>query len=86
MAISTPVCQAQFGNKRDLEVGAKRPWFCHGLDCPKYKVVETTDAYEVREYEEGERSPICCSIDWGNISFTVAFASLPTSFRKSEKK
>lgn len=30
----------------------KRPWFCHGLDCPKYKVVETTDAYEVREYKE----------------------------------
>lgn len=31
----------------------KRPWFCHGLDCPKYEVVDTTDAYEVREYSEG---------------------------------
>lgn len=30
----------------------EEPWFCHGLDCPKYKVVETTDAYEVRDYKE----------------------------------
>lgn len=32
----------------------KRPWFCHGLDCPVFEVLDTTDAYEVREYKEGE--------------------------------
>jgi hypothetical protein len=46
LGISTPV----YGGL-ELE---KSPWFCHGLDCPKYKIVEKTDAYEVREYEEGE--------------------------------
>lgn len=29
------------------------PWFCHDLDCPKFKVLETKDKYEVREYEKG---------------------------------
>ena len=29
------------------------PWFCHDLDCPKFKVLETKDNYEVREYEKG---------------------------------
>lgn len=38
-----------------LQVGAE-PWFCHELDCPEFRVVETTDAYEVREYEAGK----CC--------------------------
>jgi hypothetical protein len=47
LGITTPV----YGG---LELG-KKPWFCHGLDCPKYEVVETTDAYEVREYQEGEK-------------------------------
>ena len=32
----------------------EKPWFCHGLDCPEYTVVEKNDAYEVREYEEGK--------------------------------
>ena len=32
---------------------APKPWFCHGLDCPEYTVLETTDAYEVREYAPG---------------------------------
>jgi hypothetical protein len=30
------------------------PPFCHGLDCPKFEVLKSTDAYEVREYESGE--------------------------------
>ena len=34
-----------------LEKG--KPWFCHGLDCPKFHVTEKRDAYEVREYKEG---------------------------------
>jgi hypothetical protein len=29
----------------------RSPWFCHGLDCPRFRVVATTDAYETREYE-----------------------------------
>lgn len=28
-----------------------RPWFCHGLDCPYYTITDSTDVYEVREYE-----------------------------------
>jgi hypothetical protein len=46
LAITAPMCSA-------FELG-KRPWFCHGLDCPKYEVVDTTDSYEVRHYDEGE--------------------------------
>ena len=38
-----------------------RPWFCHGLDCPKYEVVNTTDAYETRVYDKGEREGGVCS-------------------------
>eukprot|EP00892_Ulva_mutabilis_P007705 jgi/Ulvmu1/5306/UM022_0100.1 len=29
------------------------PSFCHGLDCPKFRVVEKTDEYELRSYEAG---------------------------------
>ncbi|CAH1788940.1 unnamed protein product [Owenia fusiformis] len=28
------------------------PKFCNKLDCPRFKVLKTTDEYEVREYEE----------------------------------
>ncbi|KAK9815181.1 hypothetical protein WJX73_009959 [Symbiochloris irregularis] len=30
------------------------PWFCHDLDCPKYKVLNATDVYETREYASGK--------------------------------
>ena len=40
------------GGKR-LQLGSA-PWFCHDLDCPEFEVVESTDAYETREYEGGE--------------------------------
>lgn len=33
---------------------AEKPWFCHGLDCPDYTVVETTSDYEVRQYSAGK--------------------------------
>jgi hypothetical protein len=46
LGIATPA----YGS--DLEL-SKMPWFCHGLDCPKYTVLETTDAYEARQYEAG---------------------------------
>ncbi|KAL4425814.1 hypothetical protein ABPG75_009830 [Micractinium tetrahymenae] len=36
-----------------VQVPLGAPWFCHNLDCPQYDVVETTDDYEVREYEAG---------------------------------
>ena len=26
------------------------PWFCHGINCPSYTVVQNTSEYEVREY------------------------------------
>lgn len=28
------------------------PRFCQGLDCPKFSVVNTTHAYEVRDYDK----------------------------------
>eukprot|EP00240_Pyramimonas_obovata_P013556 CAMPEP_0118927780 /NCGR_PEP_ID=MMETSP1169-20130426/5184_1 /TAXON_ID=36882 /ORGANISM="Pyramimonas obovata, Strain CCMP722" /LENGTH=228 /DNA_ID=CAMNT_0006869621 /DNA_START=110 /DNA_END=796 /DNA_ORIENTATION=- len=27
------------------------PWFCHGIDCPKFTVVDKKEAYETRAYE-----------------------------------
>ena len=32
---------------------AKKPWFCHDLDCPKYTVGESNEDYEVRTYAKG---------------------------------
>ncbi|KAI3428633.1 hypothetical protein D9Q98_007456 [Chlorella vulgaris] len=32
-------------------VDTKAPWFCHNLDCPRFSVLESTDDYELREYE-----------------------------------
>lgn len=32
---------------------ASKPWFCHDLDCPDFKVVDQNDDYEVREYTKG---------------------------------
>lgn len=32
---------------------SSKPWFCHDLDCPDFKVVEQNDDYEVREYAKG---------------------------------
>lgn len=31
----------------------EKPWFCHDLDCPDFKVVSKTDDYETRTYPEG---------------------------------
>ena len=48
------------GNRRsgpvDVEVPTSlgRPWFCHDLECPKFKVVNKTEVYETREYEAGD--------------------------------
>lgn len=38
-----------------------KPSFCHGLDCPKFSVVETTDDFELRAYEAGvvTSAPAC---------------------------
>lgn len=47
------VCLVSTANGRSLHgVGNSEPWFCHGLDCPRFSVVDVKDAYEVREYEE----------------------------------
>ena len=34
-------------------VSVDKPWFCHDLDCPKYDLINRTDAYEVRKYQAG---------------------------------
>jgi hypothetical protein len=39
---------------RDFPAAWERPWYCHDLDCPKFKVLNTTDQYEVRVYESGQ--------------------------------
>jgi len=31
--------------------GHRRPWFCHGLDCPRFKTVRKARGYDVRCYE-----------------------------------
>jgi hypothetical protein len=36
------------------------PWFCHGLDCPSYEVVEQFDDIELRNYEKGESCSMMC--------------------------
>ncbi len=33
-------------------VSAEVPAFCRDLDCPKYKVLEQTDQYELRSYSK----------------------------------
>lgn len=30
-----------------------KPWFCHGLDCPYFDIVESNDEYEIRRYKHG---------------------------------
>ena len=35
----------------------QKPWFCHGLDCPLYDLLNKTDAYETRKYQPG--APHC---------------------------
>eukprot|EP00884_Botryococcus_braunii_P000677 jgi/Botrbrau1/1060/Bobra.0076s0026.1 len=30
----------------------EKPWFCHDLDCPSYKVINKTKTYEIREYKK----------------------------------
>lgn len=36
-----------------LSATAKKPWFCHDLDCPEYTVGESNEDYEVRTYAKG---------------------------------
>lgn len=36
-----------------MQSSTERPSFCHGLDCPKFSVLEKTDDYELRAYEAG---------------------------------
>ncbi len=36
-----------------LTATAKKPWFCHDLDCPEYTVGESNEDYEVRTYAKG---------------------------------
>lgn len=38
----------------DAESRHQPPWFCHGLDCPEYKVIKQGDGYETREYGGGK--------------------------------
>lgn len=36
------------------ESNSAAPWFCHGLDCPKFEVINSTDKYEIRKLEKGK--------------------------------
>jgi hypothetical protein len=48
-----PFCLVCLANGRSqLDIANSDPWFCHGLDCPRFSVAAVKDAYEVREYEE----------------------------------
>mmetsp|Transcript_8964 Transcript_8964/g.15360 ORF Transcript_8964/g.15360 Transcript_8964/m.15360 type:complete len:234 (+) Transcript_8964:226-927(+) len=29
----------------------KAPWFCHGIDCPRYTIIDKKDEYELRAYD-----------------------------------
>ena len=40
------------GSSHDTDVD-KPPWFCHGIDCPRFKTVDNTDAFETRVYPAG---------------------------------
>lgn len=30
------------------------PWYCHGIDCPEFELVNTTNEYEERHYKEAK--------------------------------
>lgn len=47
---------------------SEAPWFCHGIDCPKFTVVNTTDDYEVRYYESG----VWVSTDVETYAYAIA--------------
>jgi len=34
------------------------PDFCHGLECPPFKLLKNTSQYQVREYEGGKMSDL----------------------------
>jgi hypothetical protein len=52
----------------DANTDGEAPWFCHGLDCPEFTVVNETDAYQIREYQAGDW--ITTTVD--GSGFTVA--------------
>ncbi|KAI8112970.1 hypothetical protein M9435_002976 [Picochlorum sp. BPE23] len=39
-------------NGLDSRVAGK-PWYCHGLDCPYFSVLDSNDRYETRRYRHG---------------------------------
>ena len=53
LSSASPLVQDLSSTSISNESLEKRPWFCHDLDCPHYKVLDKTDEYEVRRYKEG---------------------------------
>ena len=41
-------------NDLGLPVVDDAPDFCHGLECPPFKLLKNTSQYQLREYEGGE--------------------------------
>ena len=39
-----------------LPVVNDAPDFCHGLECPPFKLLKNTSQYQLREYEGGKRA------------------------------
>jgi len=52
IAISVVNGKIDLQKDRKLKYEPSPPWFCHGLDCPEYKTLKTTDDYEIRQYKE----------------------------------
>lgn len=48
------------------------PWFCHGMDCPKYDILETDGEVELRRYDPSE---CFCEADCCTLKRAVACRS-----------
>ena len=56
LAILTVASAARLISTNDLELPGlgDAPDFCHGLECPPFKLLQNTSNYQLREYEGGE--------------------------------
>ena len=52
------------------------PIFCHGLDCPKYTVLNSTKDYEVRQYAKSQWARTTVEIDNYTTAVDIGFQRL----------
>ena len=50
---SMGLCMNKQQTYRSVKQSMSKPWFCHGLECPYFEVLESNDKYEKRRYVEG---------------------------------